>query len=134
MYVPLVDPSGRLSELQQRVRSYPDALRQAIIKKFLWEADFQLDILEKITDSGDTFFVQAAKVRVLSCLVQVLYALDRRWYLNEKRAVAEVARMPLTPENIVARIDAVMTADPSSLLVVKDLLADVQQQVNRVLP
>ena len=54
----------------------------------------------------------------MACLVQVLFALNGRWYVNEKGSVAEAAALPRTPSSFAADVDAVLSglrADPAVL-------------------
>jgi hypothetical protein len=55
----------------------------------------------------------------VACLVQVLFALHGRWFLNEKGAVAEAAGLPEAPPGFAAEVDAALGRlgpDPGSLL------------------
>src|SRR5215831_17603632 len=40
--IPLFDPEARLEVLKQRVADYPEALRQAVVQDYLWQADLGL--------------------------------------------------------------------------------------------
>lgn len=100
----LVDPNDELGRLQAATSPFPEPLRDETIRRFLWEADFQLTILERVGPGSDPFFEQCSLSRVLACVVQVLYAVNRRWYMNEKRAVAEIATMPQLPLEFVERV------------------------------
>ena len=54
----------------------------------------------------------------MACLVQVLLALDGRWFLNEKGSVAEAAGLPAAPPGFAAEVAAVLgglVPDPAVL-------------------
>lgn len=56
---------------------------------------------------GDVFHASGCLFRAVACLVQVLFALNRRYFLNEKGAVAAVDTFPLRPDGfsrIVSRV------------------------------
>jgi hypothetical protein len=105
--VPITDPKGLLLALQDLTSPYPRRLRAAIIRRFLWEANFQLEILERTEVGTDPFFEHAALSRVLACLVQVLYSGNERWFLNEKRAVDELKTFRVLPDHFQSRLVAV---------------------------
>lgn len=119
----LSDPTGVLGELKDLAVPYPEALRASIIDKFLWEAHFQLEILERTDFGSDRCYEMAALSRFISCVLHALYARSRVWFLNEKRAVqnlltlgAEVGDLPqrLThlcqlPEDAVAQAQRLLT-------------------------
>ncbi len=54
----------------------------------------------------------------MACLAQVLFAVNGRWFLNEKGSVAEAAELPCTPSGFAADVDAVLSglrSDPTTL-------------------
>jgi hypothetical protein len=134
VFRPLADADGTLARLKESVTPYPDSLRRAITEKFMFEADFQLGILERAGKPGDLFFVQAGQVRVVSCLVQVIYALNEAWFVNEKRAVEQASGMDLVPAGFGERVRAALTGDPAGLSESRALLADTDVIVQSVLP
>lgn len=123
--VPITDPRGILAALQGFTTTYPPRLRDAIVRRFLWETNFQLEILERTEVGTDPFFEQAALSRVLACLVQVLYAGNERWFLNEKRAVAELTTFPIVPDRLRARVATVARGGLAGVREARDLEADI---------
>ena len=119
----LSDPTGVLDDLKGLAVPYPEALRSSIIDKFLWEANFQLEILERTDLGTDPCYEMSALSRFISCVLQVLYARSRIWLLNEKRAMqsllalgAEVGDLPQRlvhvsqlPEDAVAQARRLLT-------------------------
>ena len=95
--VPLADPEGLVAELKALVRPYPPLLREALMQRFGFEADFSLDGAVKGAARGDVVYVAGCLFRTIAALVQVLHALNDRYCTNEKgtmRAVAGFARVP----------------------------------------
>jgi predicted nucleotidyltransferase len=93
----LHDPDGALAALQALTAEYPPPLRRRLIDRFLFEAQFTVDISRKPARRGDVFYVSGCLFRCIACLVQVLFALNRRYFLNEKGAVASIETFPLRP-------------------------------------
>ncbi len=92
---PLWDPHGALQALKALTDPYPLALQRTVIDRFLWEARFSLDTARKSADRGDAEYVAGCCFRSAACLMQTLFALNRRYLLNEKGAVARAAALPL---------------------------------------
>lgn len=94
---PLFDPDGILAGLTRSVAAYPPALKRALIDRYLWEAGFALDTSRKSAARGETFHVAGSLFRSAACLVQTLFALNARYFVNEKgsiRAIDSFARRP----------------------------------------
>ncbi len=94
---PLHDPNGELSSLKKLVADYPPRLRRAIVDKYLWEAGFALDTCRKPAERGDVFYVSGCLFRCAACLVQVLFALNERYFVNEKGALDAVESFGIKP-------------------------------------
>jgi predicted nucleotidyltransferase len=132
---PLHDPTGALAALQARTRPYPPALAAALRKRFEWEASFALANARKSLDRGDVSYVAGCAFRAIASLCQVLFALNGRWLLNEKGAVAAVDGFASKPTDFprnVARIYADLgAATPSAAL---DRLEELIAETARLWP
>ena len=94
---PLYDPDGELAALKAQTGRYPRPLKLALIQKYLWEAGFALDTSRKAAGRGDVFYVSGCAFRCVACLIQVLFALNERYFVNEKGSVEVVRTFPLRP-------------------------------------
>lgn len=105
--VPLHDPALRFAALQRRVAAYPEALRAAIVRDFLGAAAFELGAFApKFAARADAYGTAACLSRAVNQLVMVLFALNRRHFLNDKTALAEVAEMEQAPHDFGPRVQA----------------------------
>jgi predicted nucleotidyltransferase len=96
--VPLFDPEARLDALKQRVANYPDALRRAVVNDCLWMAEFGLACFApKFAARCDTYGTAACLTCVVNQLVLALFALNRKYLINDKTALAEVAEFERAP-------------------------------------
>lgn len=114
----LVDPGSRIEALKRQTRPYPPELRQAIVRRYLYDADFMLELAGKPAARGDVFHVAGCLFRCAAALVQVLFALNERYFTNEKGAVREVEAFAQRPPSFEARLQAILAApggDPASL-------------------
>ncbi len=129
----LWDPTGALVVLKAQTQPYPAALRQATFAKFLWEAGFSLETAHKAVARVDVAYVAGCCFRTVTCLMQVLFALNGQYLLNEKGAVAIAATFPQTPPTLQARVGAVFAAlqpEVATLTTALAHLAELVQEVN----
>jgi hypothetical protein len=101
---PLHDPAGSLASLQARTTPYPPSLAAALHKRFAWEASFALANARKSLDRGDVSYLAGCAFRAVASLCQVLFALNGKWLLNEKGAVAAVDGFALKPADFSRRV------------------------------
>lgn len=114
----LHDPEGALAERQARTSPYPPALGQVIVRRYLWEARFAVTTADGAAGRGDLAYVSGCLFRAVACLVQVLFAVNGRWFVNEKGSVAEAAGFPRTPPGFAAEVAAALSdlrPDPATL-------------------
>jgi predicted nucleotidyltransferase len=92
---PLHDPGGMLAALKAMTEPYPDPLREALIRLFQWEVLFSIENGEIAIARGDQTHIAGCAYRALCCIGQVLFALNRRYLINEKGALGEAAGFPV---------------------------------------
>ncbi len=72
----LWDPLGVVGEMKFKTTPYPHVLQKSIVRKFLWEAQFSLEIGKKGVYKKDLSYIAGCCFRSVSCLNQVLFALN----------------------------------------------------------
>src|SRR5690625_1809206 len=80
----LTDPTNQLSNLKAKTKPYPQALKNAIIGYFTFEASFSLMFAKDNIDKDDVSYVAGHCFRTISCLNQVLFAMYEEYCINEK--------------------------------------------------
>jgi len=108
--IPLHDPNGAIAELKAATTPYPDALRDALLKMFLWEILFSIENGEIAVARGEQTHIAGCTYRALRCIGQVLFALNRRYLINEKGALAEAASFPRNVSLLPERTDRIWAA------------------------
>ena len=108
--VPLHDPNGAIAELKAATTPYPDALRDALLKMFLWKILFSIENGEIAVARGEQTHIAGCTYRALCCIGQVLFALNRRYLINEKGALAEAASFPRNVSLLPERTDRIWAA------------------------
>ena len=122
----LWDPEGVLAPLKAQAHPYPPRLQAATVQRFFWESDFSLQVARKAALRGDAGYVAGCCFRCIACLMQVIFALNEQYLLNEKGAVALAATFPRTLPELPARIAAALAClngSPTSLTAALDSLA-----------
>jgi hypothetical protein len=108
--VPLVDHSKAIADLKNQVWPYPAPLKKGLIERFLWEARFSVENAEIAVPRNDSTHVAGCLYRALACVAQVFFALNERYLINEKGALAEVAEFPVRIDNLTHRLRQIWSA------------------------
>uniref|UniRef100_UPI00056D317D hypothetical protein n=1 Tax=Paenibacillus sp. JCM 10914 TaxID=1236974 RepID=UPI00056D317D len=119
----LADPDQRIQTLKTKTKPYPNALKEAIIRSFGFEASFSFMLADKTAGSDDITYVAGHCFRTIACLNQVLFAKNESYCINEKRAVAMIESFPIRPANYKERLDQVITQLSSDAATTKQALA-----------
>ena len=107
---PLSDPHGAIAALKAMTVPYPEKLRAALIRRFQGEILFSIENAQTAVPGGDQTYIAGCAFRSLACAAQVLFALNRRYLINEKGAVAAAAQLPLIVDNLAERASSVWRA------------------------
>jgi hypothetical protein len=107
---PLSDPEGALAQLKAMTVPCPDGLREALIRRLQWEVQFSIENAQTAIPKGDKTYIAGCAFRSLACAAQVLFAVNRRYLINEKGALAAAAWLPLTVDNLAERAKTVWRA------------------------
>ncbi len=115
---PLWDPAGVILELKKKVDPYPDSLRKALIQRFAWEINFSLAIARKSIERSDVAYAAGCCFRSVMCMLQVLFAINQKYWLNEKGAVALASTFAWRPRRFQSRVEesfGLLDATPRSI-------------------
>jgi hypothetical protein len=107
---PLTDPERELARLKAMTTPYPEALREALIRRFQWEILFSIQNGQTAVPRSDETYIAGCTFRMLACAAQVLFALNRLYLVNEKGTLAAAAQLPLTVDNLAERVKSVWQA------------------------
>jgi hypothetical protein len=128
--VVLADPTGELRLLQERTRRYPPQLREAVIRRTLWEATFSIRIARKASGRGDTTYVAGCLFRAATLCAHALFAAAGRWLISEKGAVTAAGRLPVAPHDfgqlahaLLAGLGTTRATLDAALIAAEDLIA-----------
>jgi len=113
---PLFDPERHLDALKRRVATYPEALRRTVVQDYLWMAEFGLSAFaRKVASRGDSYGTAACLTSAVNQLVLALFALNRRYPINDKTALEEIAEFERAPQDFGTRVqDTLARLRPSA--------------------
>lgn len=134
------DRQGVLRLWKEQVSVYPEALRQAILRRFMPEAAFWPDNFHyrSAIERVDLIYTSAIVQQVLHALVQVLFALNREYFPGEKKLAHALNKLPMQPEAFTPRLQSLLSpgGNPGVARVREQqrelaaLVADVEQLAN----
>jgi predicted nucleotidyltransferase len=131
---PLFDPTGLIAQLKSEIREYPEKFRTAAVTKHLFDAEFEISIAAKPAERGDVMYVAGCLFRAAGFMTLVLYALNRRFYLNEKGAFAESrgfsiksARFHDIVARVLGQVGTTATQMSASVVGFQSLAAELRQ-------
>jgi predicted nucleotidyltransferase len=116
---PLYDRYGTLAALKNLTVPYPQPLREALVRRFGWEMSFSIPLADKAIKRGDHAYAAGIVFRCIACMVQVIFAVNERYFLNEKRSVAAATAMTRSPPNFDTRVTLCLpggSQDPTAAL------------------
>jgi predicted nucleotidyltransferase len=132
--LPLHDPKGVLNAFKAKTTPYPIQLQQATINKFAWEISFSLFIAQKAVARSDVAYAAGCCFRSVTCMNQVLFALNEEYLLNEKGAVAIANGFALCPRNYQERVESVfalLAVDAKSIMDAIAILDEIEHDLSQ---
>lgn len=95
--------------LKKQAEMYPTALQKGIVDFFMFEAGFSFMFAEKNIDKDDVYYVSGHCFRSVSSLNQVLFAINREYCINEKKAVKMMEGFKIKPSNYKERVGKIFS-------------------------
>ncbi len=130
----LADPTNRIAELKAKSEQYPKSMQQAIIKYFMFEANYSIMFAADNVEKDDLTYVSGCCYRTIACLNQVIFALNKEYCLNEKKAISKIEGFSIKTSNYKQKIDYAITLfslDPDKtsmgIEILHDLISDTEK-------
>ena len=101
--------SGSFCELKKQAETYPSALQKGLTDFFMFEAGFSLMFAKDNIDKDDISYVCGHCFRSISCLNQVLFAMNEEYCINEKKAVRMIGVFKIKPCGYKEKIDKIIS-------------------------
>jgi predicted nucleotidyltransferase len=106
----LFDPEGIIENLKSETKEYPSVLKNTIINGSLWDAEFTLVHCKKSAQRSETIIVAGCLTKIASDFIQVLYALNKTYFIGEKKLYKQVPLFQDKPNNFLERINKILGA------------------------
>jgi hypothetical protein len=129
---PLWDPTAWVASCKNQLVDYPEALRGELVRRFGFEAGFCLLIAEKPVRRADVSYVAGCVFRAVSCLLVVLFALNRQHWLNEKGALRLAGGFRTVPLRFCEKGEAIWGSvinDSASLTAALKMVRELKDEV-----
>lgn len=105
----LLHGDADFAALKRRAEPYPEALAEALMGFFGFEAEFSTALAQKNARNGDVYYLAGHVFRAISAMNQALFARNRRYCLNEKKAIFRIDAFEVHPENYARRVNAIVS-------------------------
>ncbi len=128
----LFDHRKQIYELKDKTKPYPKALKDSIIRYFMFEASFSLMFAKDNVDKDDVSYVAGHCFRSISCLNQVLFAKNEEYCINEKKAVRMIDSFNIKPKDYKKKIDDIITLISSDKDNTKKGLDMIQELIDEI--
>jgi hypothetical protein len=103
-----------------------------VVQDYLFMAEFTLTAFApKVAARSDTYGTVACLARAVNELVLALFALNRKYPINDKTALAEVAEFELAPREFGPRVQKTLAhlgASPAKLVVAVKSVAQLVRE------
>ncbi len=106
--IPLLDPHGCIAKLKCEVETYPPKLAERIVADSLWSAEFTLMHAQSFAAQGDVYNTAGCLTRTAADLTQVLFALNRRYFIRDKKAMEAISAFSVVPPGYVQVIERIL--------------------------
>lgn len=100
-----------IPEQKKRVNDIPQSYQKAATEKFLWECEFSMQCGKKAIGKGDVLYGAGSLFRCAISLLQVLYAINGMYMLNEKGSLGRllIQKEAYIPNDFANDIEAALS-------------------------
>ena len=119
-------------EFKKQAERYPTALQKGLTEFFMFEAGFSLMFAENNIDKDDVSYVCGHCFRSISSLNQVLFAINKEYCINEKKAVKMIEDFKTKPSDYKERVDKVISLISTDVDCTRKGIEILQRLVNEV--
>ncbi|GIN10279.1 nucleotidyltransferase domain-containing protein [Shouchella clausii] len=138
---PLFDPTNQIAKLKAKTTPYPKSLEDAMTGYFMFEASFSYMFAKDNADKDDISYVVGHVFRTISCLNQVLFAVNKEYCINEKKAVRMIEGFGVKPSKYKERVDQIFTllsskkdSTSQALDILHELISETESLISAVSP
>src|SRR5690554_956058 len=119
-------------EINKHAERYPTSLQKGLTEFFMFEAGFSLMCAENNIDKDDVSYVCGRCFRSMSSLKKVLFAINKEYCINEKKAVKMIEDFKIKPSDYKERVDKVISLISTDVDCTRKGIEILQRLVNEV--
>lgn len=124
--------NNNLVNLKDKITPYPLSIKTGIVNKFLWEAGFSSALAHKGLLKDDIVYTAGCIYRVVSCLIQVIYALNETYIMNEKGSLDNIDTFRIIPKEFKKKIENIFYLLVANTENMKNLINELSSIVKEV--
>lgn len=121
-----------ISDQKKKLIHFPMTYRKAAIEKFLWECEFSMQCGKKSIGKGDVLYAAGSLFRCAVSLLQVLYAINEMYMLNEKGSLGRLLmkKDAFIPKDFANDMESALSELNKN--VIQDCFDRIQVQYNEI--
>ncbi len=121
-----------ITQQKEALVNIPQSYRDAVIEKFLWECEFSQQCGKKSIGKGDILYAAGSLFRCAVSLLQVLYAINGMFMLNEKGSLNRLITQKdaYIPHNFAKDVEGALNG--LSKQTTQDSFERIQLQYNEI--
>ena len=107
----LCNNNNLVLDQKKKLAIFPRRYQNAVIERFLWECEFSMKCGTKAISKGDVLYAAGSIFRCGISLLQVLYAMNEMYMLNEKGCLQRLLQQKLAyiPMNFAKDMEAALS-------------------------
>ena len=125
--IPLYDPELLIAKLKRSVEVYPPKLKEKVITNSLWAAEFTLLHARGFAAQGDIYNTVGCLTRIVSNITQMLFALNERYFIRDKKVLDTVAKFPNLPLGYIQQINCILAYPGSTVEELTKTVSDLER-------
>lgn len=132
---PLYDPQGFLAKYRKMVEVYPPKLKRSILRCFLqragtWVSNFHY---KTAVTREDSLFVAPIVIHTLMDMIQIIFALNERYYPGDKKLEQALKSLAYCPAQLLENLDFLLTLskDTTHYQQQRELLTAIYQELTQ---
>lgn len=128
----LCSNNSLITEQKKRLIKLPKNYQKATIEKFLWECAFSGQCGKKAIGKGDVLYAAGSLFRCAVSLLQVLYAINGMYMLNEKGSLERLLKQKevYIPKDFANDVEAALSGLSKNTM--QDCFDRIQVQYNEI--
>lgn len=136
---PIWDPNGFIADYQNLIKIYPSKLKKAIIDCFFARANTWINNFHysSAIKRMDLLFTGPIVLHTILDIIQVIFALNEKYFTGDKKLEAALVKMPYCPKDLLENLEFLLSAPrcqeslEKQCSILRDIVNDVERVINQ---